>query len=71
MKWYEIITTGSRRPNFPEDNTIYVEAKDMVEALNFLKDFVGELTVPSDVYSCRVVGNVFSSAKIDKLKNRK
>jgi hypothetical protein len=71
MSWYEITSDGSRRPNFPEDNMIYIEAENMGDALERFKNLMRDITIRGDIVGCRKVSFIFSDRQIQKLKEKR
>lgn len=57
MKYFELTTSASHRPSFPEDNTLLIKAPDMVTAIEIYRLLVynGHLNTKGDVKECREV----------------
>lgn len=62
-KYYEIITSDNRRPDYPEDNTVILQAKNMKDAVGKFHTLMaeGRLKVRSDIKVCRHIQYFFET----------
>lgn len=67
-RFFEITLAGNRRPDYPEDNTIIVVGKDLLDAVINWKELRGngKLLQNGEMKSIREVYYVFDSTSIIK-----
>lgn len=61
--WYELTINTNRRPDYPEDNTIIVQANDINDALDIYKNNHGKVLAHGEVIKCRKIFYVLEPKK--------